>query len=144
MPVTLNDYDRFTIDRSWRMDKVAEDIKFGLTDNPNAFFSPYNMATVSRELGDLGYKNSEIIPLWFDKLDALMRRDEQTFEEVHAAAQVSYDQAVFGSMANFKPRHYVYQGFEANEQFQKEHLRTLLTYERDLERQKALDAMAQR
>jgi hypothetical protein len=45
------------------MDKIAEDIKFGLT-NETVFFSPNNMARSSRQLGELGYKNTELISIW--------------------------------------------------------------------------------
>ena len=62
------------MDSNWRMDKVAEDLKFALKDNPNIFFSPYNMARVSREVGELGYKNNEVLSAWLDKLDAMHRR----------------------------------------------------------------------
>lgn len=47
-PLTFSDYTLSEMDQSWRMDKLAEDIKFGLDPNPNIFFSPYNMAKVSR------------------------------------------------------------------------------------------------
>ncbi len=36
----MNDLTITELDRSWRMDKVSEDIKFGLDPNPNVFFSP--------------------------------------------------------------------------------------------------------
>jgi hypothetical protein len=49
------------------MEKVAEDIKFGLT-NDFVFFSPHNMGRASRELGQLGYKNTEIIRTWLKTL----------------------------------------------------------------------------
>jgi len=54
------------------MAKVTEDIKFGLDPNPNIFFSPYNMASVARNLGEIGYKNTEIMPMWFDKIEAML------------------------------------------------------------------------
>ena len=60
------------MDQSWRMDKLTEDIRFGLDPNPNVFFSPYNLAKVSRELGELGYKNTDLMPLWFDKLESML------------------------------------------------------------------------
>ena len=60
------------MDNSWRMDKVTEDIRFGLDPNPNVFFSPYNLAGVSRELGELGYKNTELMPMWFDKIESML------------------------------------------------------------------------
>lgn len=36
------DYSLSEMDNSWRMEKVAEDLKFGLT-NDNAYFSLVNM-----------------------------------------------------------------------------------------------------
>jgi len=68
-PLHFNDYSLTEMDQSWRMDKLTEDIRFGLIPNPNVFFSPYNLAKVSRELGELGYKNTDLMPLWFDKLE---------------------------------------------------------------------------
>ena len=56
------------MDQSWRMNKVAEDIKFGLS-NPHANFTPAAMARVSRSLGSLKYKNSELVPLWLNKIE---------------------------------------------------------------------------
>ena len=47
--VSMNDYTTLSeMDQSWRMDKVTEDVKFGLDPNPNVFFSPYNLARVAR------------------------------------------------------------------------------------------------
>ena len=51
---------------------MTEDIRFGLDPNPNVFFSPYNLAGVSRELGELGYKNTELMPMWFDKIESML------------------------------------------------------------------------
>ena len=73
-PLTFNDYSLSEMDQSWRMDKVTEDLKFGLSPNPNVFFSPYNLGRVSRELGELGYKNTELMHLWFDKIDAVQQK----------------------------------------------------------------------
>lgn len=72
MPLTFSDYNMSEMDQSWRMDKVTEDLKFGLDPNPNVFFSPYNLAKVARELGTLGYKNTEMFPRWFDKIESMI------------------------------------------------------------------------
>lgn len=50
------------------MNKVADDIKFALT-NQSAFTSAHSLGLISRELGALGYKNTELLDIWFDKLD---------------------------------------------------------------------------
>ena len=71
-PVKTNDYTLSEMDQSWRLDKVTEDIKFGLNPNPNVFFSPYNLAKAARNLGELGYKNNEVMPMWFDKIDSML------------------------------------------------------------------------
>jgi hypothetical protein len=47
-PLTFSDYTLSEMDQSWRMDKLTEDLKFGLDVNPNVFFSPHNLAEVSR------------------------------------------------------------------------------------------------
>jgi len=49
------------------MNKVAEDVKFGLT-NEAVFFSPKNMARSARSLGEIGYKHTEIVSLWLEHL----------------------------------------------------------------------------
>ena len=74
MPLTFNDYTLSEMDQSWRMDKIADDLKYGLDPNPNAHFSPHNLARVSRELATLGYKNSQVYHLWFHKLDSMLSR----------------------------------------------------------------------
>ena len=76
-PKLHTDYATHEMDTSWRMEKVFQDIKFGLgglngNDPYSVFFSSYNMADVSRQLGELGYKNTELIPMWFAKLDAML------------------------------------------------------------------------
>ena len=74
MPKTYDDLTIFEMDSNWRFDRVAEDLKFCLTDNPNVPFSPYNLASAAREFGEMGYKNTEVMPYWFDKLDAMYGR----------------------------------------------------------------------
>ena len=108
------------------MDKLTEDIKFGLDPNPNTFFSPYNLAAVSRELGEMGYKNSELMPLWFDKIDSMLK--DHSREDYMESAKVDFSQAMFGGQLNHYPRHYIYQGFHGNQEFES-HVQTLLEYE---------------
>ena len=70
-PRVYADYTISEMDQSWRMDKVAEDLKFGLT-NDHAYFNPSNMPKSSRELDRLGYKNTEVISLWLEKITRML------------------------------------------------------------------------
>jgi hypothetical protein len=45
------------------MTKVAEDLKYALTSDQ--FFSSHLLAKSARLMGELGYKNTELLPLWF-------------------------------------------------------------------------------
>lgn len=65
--MVYNDYAITEMDQSWRMEKVAEDVKWGLS-HEFAFFSPKNMARASKALGEIGYKNTEVIDLWLKNL----------------------------------------------------------------------------
>ena len=124
-PKLWSDYSIYEMDTSWRFEKVFQDVKFGLA-GPNgndpsfAYFSAPHMAEVSRQLGELGYKNTELVPLWFAKIDALIAD-----EYVHQG--VSFGQAVYGGMKGFVPRHYIYRGFEDSMEF-KEHMQTLIDW----------------
>lgn len=125
-PIAMNDLTLPQMDQNWRFDKVTEDIRFGLDPNPNVFFSPYNLAKVSRELGQLGYKNTDLMPLWFDKIDAMLACPGT--EDYIKGASVSFDQAQVGGMLNYTSRHYIYQGFNDSQEFN-EHVQTLIEYE---------------
>jgi len=114
-PLSFSDLSLSEMDQSWRLEKVTEDLRFGLDPKPNVFFSPHNLATVARELGTLGYKNTELMPLWFDKIEALLGAPSS--EALIAGAAVSFDQARFGGQKNFVPRHYIYQGFDGSKEF---------------------------
>ena len=97
-PLTFNDYTLSEMDSSWRMQRLTDDVKFGLDPNPNVFFSPHNLARVARQLGDLGYKNSEVLPLWFDKIDVML---QQRGLDAHIeGAHVPFEQAMFGGLKN--------------------------------------------
>jgi hypothetical protein len=50
------------------MQKLVDDLKHGLSEDQ--FFSPTHLARVNQELGEIGYKNAELIPLIFGKLNA--------------------------------------------------------------------------
>ena len=125
-PVKNNDYTLSEMDQSWRLDKVTEDIKFGLNPNPNVFFSPYNLAKVARNLGEIGYKNNEVMPMWFNKIEAML--DKTSNQDYIDGAKVGFEQAQFGGLKNFEPRHYIYQGFDGNREF-RQHVDTLIEYE---------------
>lgn len=85
------------------MDKVASDINFALKQENNTFFSPYNMARASRQLGHLGYKNTELIENWLQNLPSILNGANQ-----NATAMPDFESVVFGSFKNFKPRHYIF------------------------------------
>jgi hypothetical protein len=67
-PRVYVDFTLSEMDQSWRMDKVASDINFALNKDNNTFFSSHNMARTSRKLGELGYKNTEMIENWLTSL----------------------------------------------------------------------------
>ena len=67
-PKVYADYSSSEMDLSWRMEKVAMDLKFGLTSE-NAYFSSNNMGRISRNLGEIGYKNTELISLWVEIIE---------------------------------------------------------------------------
>ena len=50
--------------------------------------------------------------------------------DVRVEQKSDFDSAVYGGMKNFVPRHYIYRGFEENEEF-KEHMQTLLEWQTD-------------
>ena len=85
------------------------------------------MARVSRHLGDIGYKNTDLIPIWFDKLERMVEEKENTEQNL------TFEQAVFGGFKNFAPRHYIFKGFESNDEFAL-HLQTVANYEEEKDR----------
>lgn len=72
-PKVYADYTLSEMDQSWRMDKVASDINFALKQENNTFFSPHNMARASRHLGELGYKNTDLIENWLSSLPQILK-----------------------------------------------------------------------
>lgn len=98
------------------MEKIASDINFALTSENNAFFSAKNMARASRSLGELGYKNTEVIDHWLKNLTKILNGEKQGL-----AAMPDFESAVFGDFKNFKARHYIFQGFESDNEF-RDHL----------------------
>ena len=63
----MTDYTVAEMDQSWRMYKLAEDLKFGLS-NSQAWFSPQDMARSSLALAKIGYKNTEVQSMWLAHL----------------------------------------------------------------------------
>lgn len=59
-PRVYNDYEPAELDVSWRMAKVAEDIRWAL--KPDQTILPYHMAEILTGLGSVGYKNTKLIP----------------------------------------------------------------------------------
>jgi hypothetical protein len=76
-PRVYADYSLSEMDQSWRMDKVASDINFALSPENNIFFSAKNMARTSRSLGDIGYKNTEIIENWLNRTQDLLNQENE-------------------------------------------------------------------
>jgi hypothetical protein len=89
------------------MSKVAEDLKYALTSDK--FFSSNLMAKSARLLGELGYKNTEILPLWFEKINRVLKEHEKK-EIPEIDIHELFNTAIYGSSFNLKPRHYVYKG----------------------------------
>ena len=89
------------------------------------------MARVSRELGTLGYKNNDILPLWFDKIDSMLK--EHSRDEYIDGAKVDLEKAMFGAQLSFTPRHYIYQGWASSDEFS-QLVETLQDYEESKKR----------
>jgi hypothetical protein len=64
------DYTVNQMDQSWRMSKLIEDVKYAL--RKDQFFSAHNLAELSQTLGQIGYKNTELIPMIVQKLETLV------------------------------------------------------------------------
>lgn len=101
--MAYNDYTVTEMDQSWRMDKVAEDLKWGLS-HEFSFFSPYNQARASKALGEIGYKNTEVIDLWLKDIHKKLEDDGT----VKFTANPDFQSIVYGGMKGFNPKHYVF------------------------------------
>jgi len=120
--MVYNDYSVSEMDQSWRMEKLAEDIKWGLTHD-FAFFSPANQARASKALGEIGYKNTEIIDSWLKNLHQKLNENG----EVKFSENPDFETIVYGGIKGFNPRHYVFQGFQNDAEFHG-HLQTLMMF----------------
>ncbi len=120
------DYNAAELDQSWRMQRFAEDLKYGL--RKDQFISPAHLAQTNLGLGEIGYKNTDLIPLVFQKLHLLL--DERQLGISHEATALNQNDAVYGGAKGFADRHYVFKGFQNNEEFN-EYLQILMEWEKD-------------
>jgi hypothetical protein len=95
------------------MQLLASHIKEALKDEQ--YFNHYFMGRTSRQLGDIAYKDTEIIQGYFDKLHSML--NEREAGGIKPKAPLDFEQAVYGGFLNFVPRHYVFDGFESNKEF---------------------------
>jgi len=110
------------------MQKIQEDLKFALERSEHAHFSGKNMGRVSRSLANMGYKNTQLLESWLNRLNEIASSDVH-----HQAETVTemYHRAVYGApFKNFESKHYIYKGFETDAEF-KEHMNTLLTWKEE-------------
>ena len=101
-------------------------MKFGL--RPDQFFSAHHLAQTSLNLGAIGYKNTELIPIIFDKLNVML--DERQLGIKTEQHELSFKDAVYGGPKGFVDRHYVFKGFQNSQEFN-EYLQILMDWERD-------------
>jgi hypothetical protein len=106
------------------MNRLIEDIQYGLREDQ--FFSPHLLAQVSLNLGELSYKNTELIPQIFKKLQAQLseRFDAASFEQT----SLSFNDAVYGGTIGQVSRHYIFKGFQDSKEFQ-EYMQILMEWE---------------
>lgn len=120
-PRAFDDYNMNEFDVSWRMQQLTGHLKAALGDD--MYFNHHFLGLSSRQLGQMSHKDAELIQKQFDKLNQLL-------DQRYTSAQIKpleFDQAVYGSFHNFKPRHHVFQGFDSNLEF-REHLNTLMEW----------------
>jgi hypothetical protein len=123
------DYSVSELDQSVRMQKLVDDLKFGL--RADQFFSPHHLAQANLSLGDLGYKNADLIPRVFEKLNNLL--DERQLGVNNEQRELNFQDAVFGEAQGFISRHYVFKGFQNSDEFN-EYLKILMDWETDTSR----------
>lgn len=73
-PRTYDDYTTREFDLSWRMHLLADHIKLGLGNE--IYFNHFHMANSSKHLGEIGFKDTELIQKYFDKLDGMLQERE--------------------------------------------------------------------
>lgn len=101
------DYSSSELDQSWRMQKLVDDLKFGL--RADQFFAPHHLAQVAQGLADVGYKNTELLPLFFEKLENQL--NERQLGINNESKELDFGDAVYGSAKGLISRHYVFKGF---------------------------------
>ena len=79
------------------MNKVAEDLKFALSTDE--YFSSHYLADTSRTLGDMAYKNTELLPLWFEKIDRMLKEDKNA-EIPEIDTHELFNHSIYGSFYN--------------------------------------------
>lgn len=129
-PRVYDDYTTREFDTSWRMQHLASHIKEALSDTH--YFNHHFMGKASRQLGEIGYKDVELIEKFFGKINNMLSKEKKE------AAPLDFETAVYGSFMNFIPRHYVFEGFSSNKEFS-QHLTTLLDWQ--VEKKDGLAAM---
>jgi hypothetical protein len=83
---------------------------------------------VAQGLGEIGYKNTELIPMIFEKLNVQL--DERQLGAKTELKSLDFNDAVYGGPKGFVDRHYVFKGFQNSEEFN-EYLQILMEWERD-------------
>lgn len=122
----MGDYTHQEMDQSWRLQKLVDDLKYGL--KPTQFFAPQHLSDVSLGLGDIGYKSTDLIPLIFEKLNVQL--DERQLGSKTEQKHLEFNDAVYGGSKGFVDRHYVFKGFQNSQEFN-EYLQILMEWERD-------------
>lgn len=79
-------------------------------------------------LGEIGYKNTDLIPMVFDKLHSQL--NERELGVSHEQTELNYNDAVYGGAKGFVARHYIFKGFQDSQEFN-EYLQILMDWERD-------------
>ena len=122
-PRPYEDYSTRELDGSWRMQMLASHLRTALAEDLH--FNHYHMGQASRHLGEIGFKDVELIQAFFDKLNRML--DEREVGSERPKKELDFEEVVYGSFLNFVPRHYVFEGFDSNEEF-RQHLKTLLEW----------------
>ena len=94
------------------MQLLREHLLEGL--KPSFHFDSHHLGQVSRSLGELGYKDAELIQAQFDKLSEIMSGKNELLDK-----KLGFDEAAYGSYLNFGSKHRVFEGFATNTEFQK-------------------------
>ena len=64
------DYSTKDLDQSWRMQMLASHIKVGLEKDTD--FNHYYLGQISRLIGEIEFKDAELIQKYFDKLNYML------------------------------------------------------------------------